>query len=94
MIRRRACPVTEEVNASPVEGRETETAAPDEGYCGGRQRRGIPALTIKKPANCAAGFRIWLPIVDTYRTFCLAPSREVRAIFEGTDKMIPDLEGR
>jgi len=26
-------------------------------------------------------FRVWLPIVDAYRTFCLAPSREVRAVF-------------
>ena len=24
----------------------------------------------------------WLPIVDTYRTLCIAPSREVRAVFQ------------
>ena len=39
-------------------------------------------LNAFKPA-----FRgIWLPIVDTYRTICLTPSREVRAVFENAAK--------
>jgi hypothetical protein len=25
---------------------------------------------------------VWLPIVDTYRTLCIAPTPEVRALFE------------
>jgi hypothetical protein len=27
-------------------------------------------------------FRVWLPIVDTYRTICLAPTREIKVILE------------
>jgi hypothetical protein len=37
---------------------------------------------MKKPGTLA---RLWkrLPFVDAYRTFCIAPSRAARALFEG-----------
>jgi len=40
-------------------------------------------LSVLKPAFSG----VWLPIVDTYRTFCLAPSREIREIFESVAKI-------
>ena len=38
---------------------------------------------IKKDRQFLAGpCFYWLPIVDAYRTFCIAPPPEVRAVFE------------
>ena len=31
----------------------------------------------------------WLPIVDTFRTFCLAPTPQIRAVFESVRKLAP-----
>ena len=38
----------------------------------------------KSPAEGAqtGDFDIWLPIVDAYRTICIAPTPAIRAVFE------------
>jgi hypothetical protein len=30
---------------------------------------------------------LWLPIVDAYRTICIAPTQEVRAVFEAVKEL-------
>jgi hypothetical protein len=34
-------------------------------------------------------FSNWLPIVDTFRTFCLAPTPQIRATFEQVHELAP-----
>jgi len=58
------------------------------------QRLDFPSKLFMLPGTKKAGdgfanrlFDIWLPIVDAYRTFCIAPSREIRAVFENIAKL-------
>ena len=50
--------------------------------------KNVIAPETKKPAESTqTGISdIWLPIVDTYRTLCIAPSPEVKAVFHGVRK--------
>lgn len=69
------------------------------GRSGSRARIGLEAVSgrygenlIKgKAANGNAGglLSIWLPIDDTFRTFCLAPPPQIRVTFEQMCELCP-----
>jgi hypothetical protein len=45
-------------------------------------------------AASAARSRIWLPFVDTYRTFCLAPGPEAKELLLGVQQLTHLLASR
>jgi len=51
--------------------------------------KNVISLEKKKPAERAQTgcFDNWLPIVDAYRTICIAPTQEVRAVFEAVKEL-------
>jgi hypothetical protein len=41
----------------------------------------------KKSHQIRWPFIVWLPIVDAYRTICIAPTPEARAVFEAVREL-------
>ena len=46
-----------------------------------------PQIEFRLVYNSITLCLIWLPIVDAYRTICIAPSPEVRAVFEAVREL-------
>ncbi len=51
------------------------------------RERMLPGSFVGLNSRRESRVKYWLPFVESYRTLCIAPSPEVKAVFEGLERL-------